>query len=300
MLKRSFLGLCVISAGVGWYLTAPTPLPHAVETALMTSPADPGLGEQVFWASGCASCHISEGAAEIDAPLLSGGQAFMSEFGTFFAPNISPGPEGIGGWTLIEFANAVQAGISPGGAHYYPAFPYTAYAKANPEDIAALYAYMQTLPHAAIASKPHDVGFPFNIRRSLGGWKLLFSQPDFTPPSDPTRTTPSRGQYLSEALAHCAECHTPRNALGGLDTSRWMAGAPNPNGRGRIPNITPAALDWSEADLLAYLRTGLTPDYDSVGGHMASVVSNMARLPEQDVQAIVQYIKALPPIPDPI
>lgn len=261
----------------------------------MTAPADVDQGAQVFWAAGCASCHVPEGAEEDDAPRLAGGQAFTTEFGTFYAPNISPAPEGIGGWTLIEFANAVQAGVSPDGAHYYPAFPYTAYAQATPEDVAALYAFMQTLPVDATPSRPHDVGFPFNIRRSLGGWKLLFGDP--TPPD--TSDEVARGAYLSEALAHCAECHTPRNALGGLDTARWMGGAPNPNGRGRIPNITPAVLDWSEVDLLAYLRTGLTPDYDSAGGHMASVVTNMARLPEEDVLAIVKYIKALPPVPDP-
>lgn len=261
----------------------------------MTAPQDLALGAQVFWASGCASCHIPEGAEETDAPLLAGGQAFASEFGTFYAPNVSPGPEGIGGWTLLEFANAVQAGVSPAGAHYYPAFPYTAYAQATSEDIAALYAFIMNLPEASPPSRPHDVGFPFNIRRTLGGWKLLFGAP--TGPEMPPEV--ARGEYLSEALAHCAECHTPRNALGGLDKSRWMAGAPNPSGKGRIPNITPAVLDWSEADLQAYLTTGLTPDYDSAGGHMASVVTNLARLPESDVAAIVSYIKALPPIADP-
>ena len=292
MWKHAALGLVAVGAGVGWAVTAPSTLPHATETALMTAPADLELGAQVFWASGCASCHVPDGAEESDAPLLSGGKAFASEFGTFYAPNISPSSAGIGEWSVLEFANAVQAGVSPDGAHYYPAFPYTAYAQATATDIAALYAFMQTLPADDTASVAHDVGFPFNIRRSLGGWKLLFG----TPKGPDLGPDHARGAYLAESLAHCAECHTPRNALGGLDTARWMAGAPNPSGKGRIPNITPAALGWSEVDLVAYLRTGFTPEYDSAGGSMASVVTNMARLPEQDVQAIARYIMTLPPV----
>lgn len=297
MLKRSLAAVALLGAGAAWWLTAPTPLSHATETALMTAPADHIQGEQVFWAAGCASCHVAPGAEEGDAPLLAGGQAFASDFGTFYAPNISPSEQGIGGWTLLEFANAVQAGVSPDGAHYYPAFPYTAYAQATPADIAALYAFMQTLPLDATPSKAHDVGFPFNIRRSLGGWKLLFGAP--TGPAvaadDPVL---QRGAYLTGALAHCTECHTERNALGGLNTDRWLAGAPNPNGKGRIPNITPAGLDWSDIDLMAYFTTGLTPDYDSAGGHMASVVQNLARLSEDDRMAIVDYLKAIPAVAD--
>jgi mono/diheme cytochrome c family protein len=95
-------------------------------------------------------------------------------------------------------------------------------------------------------------------------------------------------------LAHCGECHTPRNALGGMDTARWLGGAPNPSGEGRIPNITPGKLGWTDADIVQYLTTGFTPDFDSVGGHMAHVVENMARLPESDRQAVAEYLLAVP------
>ncbi|SFR48444.1 c-type cytochrome [Litoreibacter janthinus] len=298
MKKRAIAAVALLGAGFAWWMTAPKYLPHSTETALLTAPADPAHGEQVFWAAGCASCHVAPGAEETDTPLLSGGMSFPSDFGTFYAPNISPSPQGLEGWTLIQFNNALQAGVSPEGKHYYPAFPYTAYAKASPADIAALYAFMQTLPSDATPSRAHDVGFPFNIRRSLGGWKLLFGSPK-GPELAAATDSVQRGQYLAEALAHCTECHTERNALGGLNTANWLGGAANPNGKGRIPNITPAALDWSEVDLMAYFTTGLTPEYDSAGGHMASVVQNLARLPEADRQAIVDYLKALPPVANP-
>ncbi|MEO0830812.1 MAG: cytochrome c, partial [Pseudomonadota bacterium] len=257
-------------------------------------------GEVVFHAAGCASCHAaprSEGEAKL---ILAGGQAFPSDFGTFYAPNISPDPEaGIGSWSASDLARAVQKGVSPRGKHYFPAFPYTAYALAEAQDIVDLHAYMATLPADATPSQAHDVSFPFSIRRNLGGWKLLFGRPQWVLGGDGLSETVLRGRYLSEAMAHCGECHTPRNALGGLDRSRWLAGAPDPSGKGRVPNITPAALDWSEEDIAYYLESGFTPEFDSVGGHMASVVENMAQLTPEDRAAIAAYLKAVPPVANP-
>jgi mono/diheme cytochrome c family protein len=149
------------------------------------------------------------------------------------------------------------------------------------------------LPPSDVESLPHDIGFPFNIRRSIGGWKLLFLNDDWVLQGDLTAEE-TRGREIVEALAHCAECHTPRNALGGLDLSRWMAGAPNPSGAGNIPNITPAKLTWSNGEIVSYLTSGFTPDYDSVGGHMVHVVENMAKLPDSDRAAVAAYLKKLP------
>ncbi len=251
----------------------------------------------VFASGGCVSCHAAPGAEGAEEQVLAGGLAFASDFGTFYAPNISPDPNaGIGAWSLPGFARAVTRGVSPEGQHYYPAFPYAAYQHMQDQDVVNLFAYMQTLPADPTPSKAHDVGFPFNIRRSLGGWKLLFMKDEFVLSGNHS-TEVTRGRYLAEGLAHCGECHTPRNALGGLDRSQWLAGAPNPSGKGRIPNITPGKLDWSESDLVAYFATGFTPDYDSAGGEMAEVVSNLAQLPQSDREAIAAYLKAVPAIP---
>ena len=281
----------LLGAGIGWVLTAPAALPDAVAEGHV---ADPEHGALVFAAAGCASCHAApEGE---DKSRLPGGEAFASDFGTFYAPNISPDPtEGIGGWSLPEFARAVRQGVSPEGQHYYPAFPYTSYARMTDADVADLWAYMRALPPVAVASKPHDVGFPFNISRSLGGWKLLFMTDEHQLTGDLSPEL-ERGRYLVEGLGHCAECHTPRNALGGLQRAAWLSGAPNPSGKGRIPNITPGALDWSVDDLIYYFETGFTPDFDSAGGSMASVVSNLALLPAEDRAAIAAYLKAVPAI----
>lgn len=293
---RVWTGLAVVLGVVGaagFALTRPQPLP---DNSLAGITADPARGAIVFAAAGCASCHR---APDMDDGPLAGGRAFASDFGTFYAPNISSDPvHGIGDWTDVQLASAIQRGVSPDGAHYYPAFPYTAYAKATTQDIADLIAHLRTLPADATSNRPHDVGFPFNIRRSVGAWKWLYSNDDWVLGGDLTAEQ-ERGRYLAEALGHCAECHTPRNALGGLDRDRWLAGAPNPSGDGRIPNITPAALNWSAQDIAIYLESGFTPDFDTAGGTMADVVMNTAKLSDADRAAIAAYLKAVPPVPNP-
>jgi mono/diheme cytochrome c family protein len=289
------LAVAVLGAAAGWGLSAPTELPPPTLAALSAHPADPVAGERVFWGAGCAGCHAAPGltmqSPVEDRLVLSGGRRLVSDFGTFVAPNVSPHPTaGIGGWTLAQFATATLAGVSPDGGHYYPAFPYTTYARMTPQDVADLWAFWQGLPPDATPSAPHELRFPFTLRRGVGLWKRLNATPDFVTP-EPDDPVIARGRYLVEALAHCGECHTPRDATGGLDTARWLQGAPNPSGQGRIPAI-PAA-EWSAEDIEAYLFSGFTPAFDVVGGSMADVVAHMARLPAQDRNAIAAYLVAL-------
>lgn len=287
---RLALILIVIGIGVFWVITRPATLPTGRLDGLK---ADAERGERVFHAAGCASCHSAPGAEGEAQLVLSGGQRFPSPFGTFVAPNISPDPtHGIGGWTALDLANAMIRGVSPKGQHYYPAFPYTSYARANMQDVADLHAFLTTLPPSATPNASHEVGFPFNIRRTLGGWKWLFANDSWIAQAETEEH--QRGRYLVEALGHCGECHTPRNALGGIDRSQWLTGAPDPSGKGKVPNIRPSSLGWSAEDLAYYFETGFTPDYDSAGGHMAHVVENLSKLSADDRAAIAAYLVALP------
>ncbi len=283
--------IVVVGAVAAWGLTAPKTLSEADLSGLTP---DPVAGALTFAAAGCASCHVAPDDKGEDL-VLSGGTAFTSPFGTFYAPNISPSDQGIGQWSDAEIANAVVHGVNADGQHLYPAFPYTSYERADLQDVVNLVAYLRTLPASDQTSRPHDVGFPFNIRRSLGGWKLLFDHPDPVVTGD---LTPEqlRGREIVEGLGHCGECHTARNALGGLEYDRWLVGAANPTGDGRIPNITPAALNWSKADIAEYLRSGFTPDYDTAGGEMAEVIRNTAQLTDDDRNAIAAYLKIVPPV----
>src|ERR1700675_2640691 len=299
MSRRIFLAAITVDAaafGVFWWLTA-TPTALAVTEPFHRPNLANGL--TAFNAGGCSSCHAVPG--QPDRLRLGGGLASPSPFGTFYAPNISPDPvDGIGRWTEAEFVNAVTQGISPGGAHYFPAFPYPSYRHARVEDIRDLFAYLKTLSPVSGKVRDHDVPFPFNIRRNIGIWKLLFMDDrPFMP--DAARTPQwNRGAYIVNSLGHCAECHSPRNFLGGIIAAQRFAGGPNPEGEGWVPNITQKGLgEWSPKEFAYFLKTGQTPDDDSAGGSMARVIKNTSQLSDEDRAAIAEYLKSLPPVDGP-
>ena len=225
-----------------------------------------------------------------------------SDFGTFRVPNISSDPvDGIGGWTSLDFVNAMIRGVSPAGQHYYPAFPYTSYTRMEIRDVMDLKAYIDSLEPLSKSVAGHDLGFPWNLRRGLGLWKRLYLG-DSPPLTDSTNDTVlARGKYLVEGPGHCAECHTPRDAFGGLVSTQWLGGGPSPEGEGRVPNITPhtdGLKSWSLKDIAYYLESGFTPDFDTVGGSMVEVQENMARLEGSDLEAIAKYLKSIPAVAD--
>ncbi len=288
--------LAIIGAAVFWVVTIPATVP-----ANTLKPHTPSLanGRTMFFAGGCASCHATP--QQDDKTRLGGGFALKSPFGTFHVPNISSDPsDGIGGWSEAQFVTAMTKGTSPDGRHYYPAFPYASYTHMRFEDLRDLFAFLKTLPAVQGTVRGHDLPFPFNIRRAVGGWKLLFL--DDTPfRGDPGKSAEwNRGAYLVNGPGHCAECHSPRNALGGIIAGQRFAGGPNPEGEGFIPNITQKNLgDYSEKDIAYILETGQMPDGDSVGGQMAAVVRNTGQLSPEDRNAIALYVKSLPPVEGP-
>jgi mono/diheme cytochrome c family protein len=298
MRKLVIVVLVVVTAGFAafWGLTIPVTVDAA---ALGPHPPDLNNGREMLFAAGCPACHAVP--EQKDLTRLGGGLALKSPFGTFYAPNISPDPDdGIGIWTEGQFVTALTKGTSPDERHYYPAFPYTSYQRLTFDDIRDLFAYLKTLPPVQGRVRSHELLFPFNIRRLLGAWKLLFldGRP-FVP--NPSQTADwNRGAYLSNAASHCAECHSPRNGLGGLESHQLFAGGPNLEGDGWVPNITQKGLaDWSVKDLVYTLETGQTPDGDSVGSSMAALVRCTAYLTDADRLAIATYIKSLPPVEGP-
>ncbi|WGD55441.1 cytochrome c [Bradyrhizobium sp. CB1650] len=299
MLQRTIsvaLLAVIAAAGVYWWLSAP-----AVGLATTGAAHTPNLanGEEMFNAGGCASCHAVPD--QPDRTRLGGGVAIKSPFGTFYAPNISPDPnDGIGRWSEAAFVNAVTKGVSPAGQHYFPAFPYTSYQHARREDVLDLFAYLNTLPRVAGKVRDHDVRFPFDIRRNVGIWKLLFMDGKPFAPDSGRSEQWNRGAYLANSFGHCAECHSPRNVLGGIIGAERFAGGPNPEGEGWIPNITQKHLgDWSAKDFAYFLKTGELPDGDSAGGAMKRVIKNTSLLSEQDLAAMAEYVKSLPPVDGP-
>jgi len=291
----ALLGLAVLGAGGFWILTTPS---RVSADSLPAYTPDLANGKTMFHAGGCNSCHAIPD--EDDRTKLGGGLELKSPYGSFYVPNISPDPrDGIGSWSEADFVTAMWKGTSPDGRHYYPAFPYTSYQYMKLEDVRDLFAYLKTLPPVRAKARDHAMRFPYNMRRLVGGWKMLnLDGKPFTP--DPAQSAEwNRGAYLVNAPAHCAECHSPRNALGAIIKSQRFAGGPNPDGEGWIPNITQAGIgDYSVSDIEEVLTTGATPE-DSVGGSMVAVVRNTSQLSAEDRAAMAIYIKSLPPVEGP-
>jgi mono/diheme cytochrome c family protein len=256
-------------------------------------------GEYLFNAGGCFGCHTD---VKNNGAPLAGGRALGTPFGTFYGPNITPDMQyGLGRWSEADFKRAMRYGERPDGANLFPVFPYTSFTNITDADLKDLWAYLRTITPVAKPNREHAVSFPFNVRAGMTGWKWInFTPGPFRP--DPAHSAEvNRGAYLVQALAHCAECHTPRNIMGGLERSKAFSGTPDgPEGE-RVPNITPHPESgigkWSAGDLTDLLKQGMTPDGDFVGGSMAEVVrSTTSKLNDEDLRAVVTYLKTLPPI----
>ena len=290
-----FAGYLVLTAPLTWSALHPTR-----DVADSGSP-DLTNGQLLFYAGSCGTCHASPN--QKDETHLGGGVALTSGFGTFYMPNISSDQgDGIGGWTTAQFVRAMREGVSAHGENEYPAFPYTSMQRMTANDLRDLLAFIKTLPAVAGKARDHDLKFPFTMRRGVGLWKLFFL--DGEPlVADPHKSAAwNRGRYLVEGVAHCAECHSPRNVAGAIVSGKRFSGAPDPEGHGYVPNITQDETGigyWSQREIDDYLSVGLTPVNTQAGESMTAVVANLAHLPPGDRAAMAEYIKTLPAIAAP-
>jgi len=250
-------------------------------------------GEYLVRIAGCISCHTDE---KNHGSPLAGGRALRTPFGIFYTPNITPDPEtGIGRWSEADFRRALHEGLSPSGLHYYPAFPYTAYTQLRAEDVNAMWRYLQSRKAVHQLNKPHELPWYLRVRAIIGAWKAMYFRPGYFTPQTDQSTEWNRGAYLVRAAAHCGECHTPRNWLGGLKASHELSGNPEGVDGAQVPNITvdeeTGIGEWTKNDLVTYLENGMTPDGDFAGDAMAEVIDNStSHMTATDRRAIAQYI----------
>lgn len=261
-------------------------------------------GEYLVTAANCASCHTSN-----DGEFMAGGLAFETPFGTIYSTNITPDPEtGIGTWSDWDFMNSLRHGIRPNGEHLYPAFPYTSYTKASDEDIAAMYAYLQSIEPVNQSPLENELEFPFNLRALVAFWKVPYFDAGALEPEPDQSAEWNRGAYLIEALAHCSACHTPRNAIGAAQLDAHMSGGEYmdlvSSGEYRVwsaPNLTSydrgLAL-WSHDDVASYLKTARNDILESFGPMNEVILNSTRYLADDDIDAMATYLKSLAPVSD--
>ena len=263
--------------------------------SLAAAQGDPKRGEYLAKAGGCLGCHTE--AREGAAPYA-GGRALETPFGVFYGPNITPHAQaGLGRWNEADFMRAMREGRRPDGAHYYPAFPYPSFTKISDADLRDLWAYLRSLAPSERASRPHELKLLYRWRFLVGIWKWLFFTPGPFIAEAQRSPALNRGAYLVQALGHCGECHTPRNWLGAMKADRFLGGVKGDDGS---PNLTPTRLKkWSDGELKDFLGSGMTPDGDVTGDTMGEVIKNTTgQLSAQDLDAVVAYLRSLPPLPD--
>jgi mono/diheme cytochrome c family protein len=256
-------------------------------------------GRYLFHAGGCYACHT---ATEEGGKSMAGGRRLETPFGVFYTPNITPDEEtGIGTWRDEDFLRALHKGQSPDGTHYFPVFPYTAFTGTTREDALAIKAYLFSLEPIRQPNREHELPWYLSWRGVVAAWNWLnFRAGSFEP--DASRDAQwNRGAYLTTSLGHCAECHSPRTWTGGLDRDRLYAGTAEGPGGELVPNITPDPETgigrWDEDEIFYLLKYGELPDGDYVGGLMAEVVDySTSKLKDEDLRAIVRYLRTLPPV----
>jgi len=275
-------------------LVAITPSAHAADDEEAVK-----RGAYLFAAADCAGCHTD---VKNNGKPLAGGRPLATPFGTFYGPNITPDPQnGIGDWTEAQFHRALREGINEHGNYMFPVFPFTSFTGLTDADVSDLWAFLRTQAPVPQKNKRHEITVPFGFRFSLVFWRMLFFDEGPRKPDTAHDEVWNRGSYLANAVAHCGECHTPRNFMGAMKTSRAFSGNPQgPDGQ-RAPNITPdpekGLGKWSFEDIETVLKTGQLPYFDTVGSGMAEVVKGTSQLTDADRHAIAVYLKSLKPVP---
>ncbi len=265
----------------------PTGVPEELKQAGLVA-----RGEYLTNAADCMVCHTTQGGTP-----FAGGRAFVLPFGTIYSTNITPDADtGIGAYSDADFLNAIQKGIRRDHAALYPAMPYASYTYITDADALAIKAYLFSLSPVHAPARQNTLAFPFNQRGLMRIWSAMFNPDKRYEPNVDRDAVWNRGAYLTEAMGHCGECHTPRNPAFALDNRRKFAGAVQAGWRAY--NITSdhdsGVGAWTDADLSHYLSTGHADGRGTASGPMGEAVdASLSRLRASDVLAMVSYLRSV-------
>jgi mono/diheme cytochrome c family protein len=282
-----------IIVALGVMLIAPQLATPALAQADHSQTEALARGEYLTRAADCTACHTAPGGVD-----FAGGREFVLPFGKLYSPNITPdAATGIGGYTDNEWVAMLREGVARGGRHLYPAMPYTSYTQMTREDALLVKTYLMSLAPVHQPPRENRIRFPFNQRWGMIAWNWI-NNPDQRFAPDATRSAAyNRGAYLVNALGHCQQCHTPRNFMMGLKTSKAFAGAQQDGWLAY--NLTSDGKTglggWTDSQLAQYLSTGHTAGRGPAAGPMAQAVENSLRyLTPSDIGAMITYLRAIP------
>ncbi|MGB6999878.1 MAG: cytochrome c [Pseudolabrys sp.] len=252
-------------------------------------------GEYLAKAADCMVCHTAPGGAD-----YAGGLAFPLPFGTLYSTNITADKDtGIGNYSDQDFLDAVQRGIRKDGARLYPAMPYTSYTFMTDADVLAIKAYLLSLPAVPRQNQRDTLQFPFNQRWSMIFWSLAFNPNTRFAPNTEKGAEWNRGAYIAEALAHCGDCHTPRNLAFALDNHRKFGGAVAAGWRAYdITSDKGTGIgSWSDEEVFAYLAKGHATGRGTASGPMGEAVDHsFSQMDPADIRALVTYLRSIPAV----
>jgi mono/diheme cytochrome c family protein len=264
-------------------------------------------GAYLARAGDCVSCHTAPGGAP-----YAGGYRLDTPFGYLLAPNITPdAATGIGRWSADDFWRALHQGVNRRGQDMYPVMPFDFYTRVTREDSDAIFAYLRSLPAVNNLVVVNHLRFPFNQRWSMAVWReLYFNEGSYK--NDPAKSAAwNRGAYLVEGLGHCSACHSPRNALGGIEKDKAYTGATVDGwfALNLTSELHTGLGSWTVDQIATYLKTGAVPGKTTALGPMALVAKNStSQMTDADLTAMATYLKDIPanstlrqgkPAPDP-
>ncbi len=293
---------CVVTVvAIAFATNAPAQEPSSsVPMADSDNPVQRGL--YLATAGNCMACHTKEGGEP-----FAGGIAFHTDFGIIYSTNItSDDTAGIGGWTEDQFIRAMHEGKAADGSNLYPAFPYPSFTKVSEQDLKDLFAFLESVAPSTYSPPENEMGFPFNQRGLMGVWNALYLENERFELDESQTEQWNRGAYLVQGLGHCGTCHTPRNALGGLQSEQALSGGTyndkvdedkiRPWSAVNLTSASDGLAAWSEDDLTSYLKTGHGGMGGTFGPMNEVITMSTSQLSESDVRAMAVYLKSLPPI----
>lgn len=266
----------------------------SLAATVASATGDVQRGKYLATLGDCAACHTSR-----NGQPFAGGRVVPTPFGAIPAPNLTPdGETGLGNWTADDFYRAMHSGVGHDGTSLYPAFPFTSYTKATRDDSDAIFAYLRSLPPVKRADTPNTLRWPYRVRSLMGAWRTFyFDEGEYQP--DPKRSVAwNRGAYLVEGLGHCNECHASRNSFGAMVQKPFLAGGVVPVQNWYAPDLSMGAngglAGWSEADVVALLKTGRSAKGTAFGPMAEVVMRSTQHLDDEDLGAMATYLKSLP------